>query len=199
MSDTNENPVETQVATTEQDMTTHTEADEAGTTELQLGQMMRDVISGFEGIAIQKVEKYNGNIMYALQPKAKSGEDGHPDAMVLDELMLDYVHDGVVERVTPVQREYDIVLGDMVEDIATGFKGIALEKVTFLNGCVFYAVLPKAVKTDILNNNSHASMIDAGRLEVCRKGGIAHLLPEPAILASGKSPGGPSHRLSFRG
>jgi hypothetical protein len=180
---------------------THDEAPyHAAPDQIALGCFARDVVTGFQGIIIQKMEKYNGNVMYALQAEMKDGEDKYPEAMFIDDLMLNFVHEGVMDRVTPVMVESGIVLGDMVEDIATGFKGIALEKSTFLNGCVFFAVVPKAVKSDLLNNkNPSGSMIDAGRLEVCRKGGIAHLLPAPAVLPDGRSPGGPSHRVSFRG
>ena len=40
-----------------------------------------------------------------------------------------------------------IELGDIVRDKLTGFKGVVVAKIQFLNGCIQYSVLPKAKKT----------------------------------------------------
>jgi hypothetical protein len=167
---------------------------------IKLGHRLRDACSGFSGIAIQKIETLNGNVQYAIQPQQKPDDDKYPEGMCIDHHMLEYIDEGVVDRVTPVITTSPIELGDMVEDVATGFKGVAVERATYMNGCFSYAVLPKAVKTDILNDNSRASWVDHARLKKCATGGIQHKLPEPAVYApTGKSPGGPARKMMSRG
>ena len=39
-------------------------------------------------------------------------------------------------------KKEDVVLGNKVKDIITGFEGIATSKVEFLNGCIQYCVKP---------------------------------------------------------
>lgn len=42
--------------------------------------------------------------------------------------------------------EKKIELGDTVEDIHTGFKGVALHRILFFNGCVQFGVMPRVGK-----------------------------------------------------
>ena len=39
-----------------------------------------------------------------------------------------------------------ITLGDRVKDIITGFEGVAIAKVEYLNGCIQYQVRPTGLK-----------------------------------------------------
>jgi hypothetical protein len=157
--------------------------------EIKLGQTVRDAVTGFTGIAIQRRENLNGNVQFAVQPKQKDGEQTMPDAQFIDFHMLEYVDDGVSARVTPPTAQ-PIELGSKVRDKATGFEGIATSRATFLNGCIWYDVMPKK-RTEMFDSNADASFIDGTRLEVCRSG---HLIPEPPKPTS-RPPGGPSFAL----
>ena len=60
-----------------------------------------------------------------------------------------------------------ISLGDTVEDIHTGFKGIAMVYSKFFNGCEQYDVLPKVGKDNIPKESQG---IDVQSLKVIKKG-----------------------------
>lgn len=45
--------------------------------------------------------------------------------------------------------EYELTLGDLVQDRVTGLKGIATSKTTFLNGCVQVEITPKVKDNDL--------------------------------------------------
>ena len=59
-----------------------------------------------------------------------------------------------------------IKLGQKVRDKVTGFEGIAIAKVEYLNGCVQFCVKPKAVDSKMLEGE----YIDDGQLEVVDDG-----------------------------
>lgn len=53
-------------------------------------------------------------------------------------------------------------LGSEVKDVVTGFSGIAVSRVTYLTGCVQYAVQPQKLKED--GTVADASYFDTQRL-----------------------------------
>jgi hypothetical protein len=60
----------------------------------QLGNVLRDRITGFEGIATARVEYLNGCIQFCL--KRKIGADGKmPEAEYIDSQQLEFVGDGL--------------------------------------------------------------------------------------------------------
>ena len=60
----------------------------------------------------------------------------------------------------------NIELGDTVQCTVTGFKGVAVMKTEFLNGCIQYSVAPKVGKDNkIIEDVS----IDEGSLKVIKK------------------------------
>ncbi len=62
----------------------------------------------------------------------------------------------------------DVVkLGDMVEDVVTGFKGIAVAKVEYINGCIQFCIAPKS-KDGIMGVSAY---IDIQQLKII-EGGI---------------------------
>lgn len=168
--------------------------------QIAMGNTIKDAVSGFTGIAIQRLEYLNGNVQWGIQPVMEEGAKALPDVILLDYHMLDYVDEGVASRVTPCNDTSGIVLGQLVEDTASGFQGIATQRCSYLNGCTRYGVLPKAVKTDILNDNSRESFIDNYRLKVVNEGILqapaVPVIPQPAPPAPppARAPGGPSVR-----
>lgn len=162
---------------------------------IRLGITAKDAITGFSGIVIQRIDQFNGNTRFALQPKGED-ESSYPEAIMIDQHMLDYVDEGVVDRVTHPTVVVNFKLGELVKDKATGFTGVATSACTFINGCVGYTVLPKAVKTDLLNDNSRENMIEAYRLERAGDGMVEVVKAPPVTPTTGKAPGGPSTRMS---
>jgi len=114
----------------------------------QLGNTVRCVVTGLTGIAYQTTELATGTIQYSVQPKLAGKEPiagAIPDAISIDVQLLEYIDDGIAERV--IQPEVTpIKLGAEVEDVATGIVGMTTSKVTFVNGCVYFNVQPKQTK-----------------------------------------------------
>lgn len=61
----------------------------------------------------------------------------------------------------------DIELGWQVRDLVTGFTGIAVARVEYLNGCVQYCVKPQAGEDGKMPEGEY---IDAGQLEIVGPG-----------------------------
>lgn len=61
----------------------------------------------------------------------------------------------------------EILLGDTVEDIHTGFRGIAMARSEFFNGCIQYDVAPKVSKD---NKPEETQGIDIQSLKRIKKG-----------------------------
>lgn len=65
---------------------------------IQLGQKVRDVVTGFEGIATCRVEYLNGCVQFCVKPRC--GEDGKmPVGEYIDDAQLEVVGDGVAVAV----------------------------------------------------------------------------------------------------
>lgn len=115
--------------------------------ELSLGHSVRDISTGLTGIATGMVETFDGNIRFVIQPPLPEEDTDSklPDGFEIDIQMLEFVDEGVFAY-TATAADDDIVLGQTVKSIVTGFKGIALNRVTYMNGCVQYQVVPKMQK-----------------------------------------------------
>lgn len=162
---------------------------------IRLGITVRDLSTGFTGIIASKVELMNGNVQYAVQPKlsseAKPGE--FPDSMNIDFHTLDYVDAGLSDRVTnpgPVT----INLGDKVRDTVTGAEGITVNRITFMNGCIYYNVQQPAEKdkqTGLIVVPERLFVMQAC-LETIKP--LVVTLPAPKVSTGGRVPGGPATR-----
>jgi len=154
--------------------------------QITLGCIAVDQASGFEGTVISKLEAFNGNVQYGLQPKAAKGADKLPEAWNFDAALVKYKAAGISAQATPAQAT-DIQVGDEVEDIISGHKGIASSKTTFLNGCVYFDVVKPA--NDAKKIESTAMFISCVRLKKVSKTTLAPIVPK------GEKPtGGPSTR-----
>jgi len=61
---------------------------------IKLGQLVKDVITGFQGIAQCRMEYLNGCVRFYVQPKAFTDKDGKltiPDSQAFDEEQLEIV------------------------------------------------------------------------------------------------------------
>lgn len=167
---------------------------------IRLGITVRDLISGFTGIIASKVELMNGNVQYAIQPKltseAKPGE--YPDSVQIDFHTLDYVDDGLADRVT-APGATTINLGDKVIDTVTNLVGIAVNRVTFMNGCIYYNVQQPAEK------DKHTGLITVPERQFVMQSCLETVKPlvvtPPAPTAStgGRVPGGPATKAQRAG
>jgi hypothetical protein len=159
-------------------------------TQVQLGAVVRDVITGFVGTAIQKRETLNGNVQLAVQPKNKDGENALPEAHFLDHHTLKVAED--CEQLTHLAIEptqEPIPLGVEVRDKATGFEGTTMARITFINGCVFYEVAPKK-RSKMFDDNPLSQVIEGLRLSVISKKPVLEVQREE------KPTGGPSIKVT---
>ena len=153
--------------------------------EIKLGCVAIDQASGLEGTVISMMEAFNGNVSYALQPKATKGADKLPEAWNFDSALVKFKAKGISEQATPPQHT-DIQVGDEVEDIISGHIGICASKTTFLNGCVYFNVESKGVPTKKIE--ATAMFLSCTRLKKMK----VHLTP---IVPKGEKPtGGPATR-----
>lgn len=111
--------------------------------EVQLGNLVEDMITGYRGIAASRTEILGGNIQFAVQPRVAEGKPNEmPEGMNLDAQTLSTIGTGIADRVVAPPRN-TIELGELVSDAVTGLKGIAVSRVIFVNGCVYYNIQPE--------------------------------------------------------
>jgi hypothetical protein len=146
-----------------------------------LGKEVKDVASGFTGIAIQVIEYLSGVTQVGIQPKSEGGN--YPDAYTIDTNLVDIVGPGISDRVVPPNPDdfTGMKLGDTLRDKASKITGVATHKSTFMNGCVT-VMLTGEVKTGS-DKPPRQEWINARMLEKVEK--------EPVKPKEGRS-GGPS-------
>ena len=66
--------------------------------EIELGNKVKDIVTGFEGIAVSKVEYLNGCVQFCIKPL--KGKDGKmPEGEYIDQQQLSVVSVGVAVKV----------------------------------------------------------------------------------------------------
>lgn len=114
------------------------------TEKTRLGIEIRDPMSAMKGFASARMEQLNGNIQYAIQPRpAKGDSEKVMDAHFVDFHLLEQIGVGYSDKLPAEDDTVTIKLGDSVQDTISGYRGIAVEKWTFANGCVYFALQPK--------------------------------------------------------
>lgn len=159
--------------------------------QISIGCVVTDITSGFEGTVVSKNELFNGNTQYSVQPKAIKGGEKLPEAYSIDEVSLVFKDKGVSERAVKPQHT-DINVGDEVQDIISGHKGIVTTKTTFLNGCVYFDVQKKGNEAKKIE--STAMFLSCARLKKTAGKPVAPVTPKGA-----KPTGGPSTRAQRAG
>ena len=64
--------------------------------EIKLGEKVKDIVSGFTGIAIARTEYLNGCIQYTVQ--SKKGKDNEIKNVDIDEEQIKKVDDGILKK-----------------------------------------------------------------------------------------------------
>lgn len=160
-----------------------------------LGMEVRNIVTNFQGIITSIRQQVSGQIQFMIEPKG----DGKtlPDAFYSDWQTMEIIGEGVQDRVTKPDTTIKIKLGETVKHTVNGFTGVATEKFTYLNGCVFFYVLPteEYQKKFTAYKPLEGALVDHHLLEVV--GGVPAPLVEKAAVAenppkANKPPGGPS-------
>lgn len=143
---------------------------------LKLGVKAKNNVNGFEGVITAKSIRLNGNISYLLsQQELKDGE--HKKGQWYDEQVLK--SDGKIIVEPTELAKTDVNLGDKVKHYS-GFIGVAEERIDYLNGCVYFHVMPKVKKE---NELPKTEFIASQYLEVVKK---------KEVKSKPESTGGPS-------
>jgi len=157
-----------------------------------LGVMVRDKVTGLTGIVAHKAEMLTGNIQWAIQPRGNG--ESVPDAMMIDYHLLEVLGEGVSKLLPPIDDTVTVRLGEEVEDILTGLKGVPIDKITFQNGCVYFWVQPKMDKKT--GKIPESKLVPHGRLKTVGAG-LSKPEPKPPAAAAPpakRPPGGPMRR-----
>ena len=162
-----------------------------------LGNVVRDMITGYQGIAASRTEMLGGNVQYAVQPRVPDGKPNEfPEGMNLDAQTLEFVEEGLANHVVAPPRN-TVELGEEVEDIVTGLKGRAVNRVIFINGCVYYNIQPEK-ETD---KKTGLTVIPPREFLIQSR--LKPVKPVPAAIVSNvaaqnlgreRAPGGPASR-----
>lgn len=163
---------------------------------LALGVRGKDPVSGLTGFVIQKSEMITGNVQWAIHPEG----DGTKvlDGNMIDQHLIEVLDAGFSGKVPPVDDTVTLKLGWKARDRVSGVEGILTEKVTFQNGCVYFALSPKAKKgaTELpeprLLSHMRLEKIDDGLAAIVRPPiEVAATQAPPAKLP----PGGPTRAM----
>ena len=120
--------------------------------QIELGALVRDKITGFEGTAMTRATWMYGCNTYDVQPKID--KDGKvPDQVAFDEPQLEVIEESSSDMELPEEPETIVELGSKVKDPVSGTEGTVTARCFFLNGCVRVCVQPKQMpgKQEIKN------------------------------------------------
>lgn len=115
------------------------------TTTIKLGDVAKDSVTGFQGVATGYSTHLNNCPRWTLQPQEV--KDGKAiESRTFDAPLVEFVGPSGIP-VIPVTRSADPPeLGDTVRDVITGLEGVVLSTYIFSAGCVRTSVQPRALK-----------------------------------------------------
>jgi hypothetical protein len=110
--------------------------------QIQLGDKVKDLLTGFEGIASSRTTFLHGIDQIGIQPPVD--KDGKiPDPMSIDETSLEVTKKGKVKAAKKTdEKATKVKLGDTVLDPITGLVGVVTSTTRFINGCSRLGVTP---------------------------------------------------------
>lgn len=163
---------------------------------IKLGNRVRDMITGYTGIVTSKVEYLNGNTQFTLTPEAK--DDKYPESITLDYHTLEVMDKAFEDKVTEPTFNSGVKLGNNVECLVSGFRGIASNKCTYMNGCSSFLVTHNFVNTQTGQRQMVEDWVDQVKLKVVDNG-VAEKVKKSPVTKEGKAPGGAPMRGVPRG
>lgn len=113
--------------------------------EFNLGDTLRDKMTGFEGVAVARHVFMSGTIQYGVLSR-KRNEKGEDVQILVDWQFLELVDPGTPTE--PPDGLPEFIIGDQVADTVTDFAGMVTSRSEFINGCVQYGVQPRALAKD---------------------------------------------------
>lgn len=166
---------------------------------IRLGNKVKDKVTGFTGIATCMTHIYGGTVQFGVQPLANTEKQELPESKYIDDITLIVVDDGIANETPPADDTVTILLGEEVEDLVTGARGVVTEIITHLNGCVFLYVISKIQKEmekAVVTYTTHKRFKRVGPGLLAAKSGT--MKPEDFAAAekpSKRPPGGPNRSV----
>lgn len=142
-----------------------------------LGQKVKDIVSGLEGIVIIKAEYLHGSTRITVQPPLH--ENKVPEAQYFDEPQLQVID---AKKVIDCKITQPIVeLGINVKDPISSLEGVAIGRSVHLNGCARILIAP----TELDNDGKYmpGTWIDEPQVEVRKN---------KTVMPSSSGTGGPA-------
>lgn len=158
--------------------------------DLKLGLLVKDNVSGLEGVLVAYALKPNSVKQYVIQPKSATGTD-KPESWFVDIIDVVEKQEKEVDSYklnldSPTEVKFRFNIFDKVKDTTTGIKGVISTCLYWKNGCVRYYVQPKAKK----NATKVPEPFSCDEIE------LVGLEPEQKEYVHGETgPGGPSTML----
>lgn len=112
--------------------------------DLELGNRAKNRVHGRTGILTARSIRLNGNVSYLIKPDKLDKDEKVFDGTWTDDIMIEKIGEGIVGAEL---MKTSIELGMTVEHF-NGFQGIVTERMDYLNGCVYFNVMPKCKKSN---------------------------------------------------
>lgn len=105
-----------------------------------LGQKVKDIVTGLEGIAVMRAEYLHGCARVGIQPP-KDKEGKVPEWIDVDEPQIEVI---VKKQILKTKKpKVLIMLGQKIHDPVSGAEGIAVGRCSYLNGCARICLQPR--------------------------------------------------------
>ena len=165
--------------------------------DIVLGLEIRHLVTDLKGTITSMRERLSGQKQFMIEPRG----DGTtiPDAIYTDWQTIEVIGNGLKHLVTPADTTVEVKLGQTVKHKITGFVGIAVERLTYMNGCVFFQVDPteEYIKTLDKNFPIKSQLFDHQFLEIIDEDPIVlPVAPKHTAEETLKPTGGPSRRVN---
>jgi len=100
--------------------------------ETKIGQTVKDLVTGVEGVAICRAQYLHGCIRLEVQPSKKK-DDTIPESVMIDEVQIKIINK---KQLIKVKKSKQLVkLGQKVYDPVSDLQGIVVARSVYMNGC----------------------------------------------------------------
>lgn len=152
---------------------------------VNLGDKVKDLVSGFEGVVTTRSNFVAGCTRYRVDGTGLNGDGMPVDSVTFDETHLSVIQPNFIKARSPIYTAADLgAIGSLARDVVTGVEGMIVATHEQLDGTVSYSLQPRKPKPD----GSIASLFHRNMVEV-------EIIPEKPVVqtphpTSGR-PGGP--------
>lgn len=112
---------------------------------IKLGNKIKSTVTGFEGVTTSKSISLSGSEQYNIRPHGLNRDGDSITGIWYDIQEVELIDVGIFNGKINELPHSDIELGDDVEHIS-GFTGTVVERIEYMNGCLYFGVLPKMGK-----------------------------------------------------